>query len=108
MNIQITKVAQSRIADAKREDLPFGKIFSDHMLVAEYRDGQWKEPAIMPFGKIEISPSLTALHHGQSIFEGMKVFLSAKGEPLFFRLRDNFKRMNESAEIMCTPPVPGE
>jgi branched-chain amino acid aminotransferase len=108
MNIQITKVAQSRIADAKREDLPFGKIFSDHMLVAEYCDGQWKEPAIMPFGKIEISPSLTALHHGQSIFEGMKVFLSAKGDPLFFRLRDNFKRMNQSAERMCMPPIPEE
>lgn len=106
MNIQINRVAQSRIAEAQREDLPFGKIFSDHMLVAEFRGGEWKQPVIKPFGKIEISPSLTALHHGQSIFEGMKVFLSEKGEPLFFRLRDNFLRMNQSAERMCMPQIP--
>lgn len=108
MNVQVNKVAHSRIAEAQREDLPFGKIFSDHMLVAEFRGGEWKQPVIKPFGKIEISPSLTALHHGQSIFEGMKVFLSDDGDPLFFRLRDNFNRMNRSAERMCMPIIPEE
>ena len=108
MNVNITRVSQSRVEESRKMDLPFGKIFSDHMFVAHFKNGQWHQPEIKPFGNIEVSPSLTAIHHGQSIFEGMKVFLSENGDPLFFRLRDNFNRMNQSAERMCMPPIPEE
>ncbi len=108
MSIKIQTVAQSRISEVDFNNLPFGKIFSDHMLVADFINNQWQQPEIVPFGNIPLSPSLSALHHAQAIFEGMKAFKNNKGEALFFRLEDNFKRMNLSAERMCMPAIPRE
>jgi branched-chain amino acid aminotransferase len=68
MSINITKVAQSRLKEVDFNNLPFGKVFSDHMLVADYIDGAWQTPEIIPFGDIPLSPSLSALHHAQAIF----------------------------------------
>lgn len=106
MFFNIKKTTKSRIGDVDFNNLVFGKVFSDHMLVADYTNGKWQEPQIVPYGKFEVAPSMSALHHAQSIFEGIKVFKNANGETLFFRLKDNFERMNKSAERMCMPPVP--
>lgn len=108
MSINITKVAQSRLKEVDFNNLPFGKVFSDHMLVADYIDGAWQTPEIIPFGDIPLSPSLSALHHAQAIFEGMKAFKNNTGEVIFFRMEDNYNRMNISAERMCMPTIPRE
>lgn len=105
MNIPITPVGNSRIDQVDFSNLSFGKEFSDHMLVADFRDGHWRDAKIIPYGKFEISPSMTAIHHGQSIFEGMKAYWGKNGHPLLFRPHDNFKRMNLSAQRMCMPAI---
>ncbi len=106
--IQIQPVVQSRIAEVDFNNIPFGRVFSDHMLVADYRDGQWQVPTIQPYGRISLEPSMTALHYGQSIFEGLKAYKAPNGRPVLFRPEANFERMNASAERLCMPTIPRE
>src|SRR5690606_23407824 len=70
--IKVTPVTRSRVNEVDFTKLGFGKVFSDHMLVADYADGQWQQPEIIPFQPISISPSNSTLHYGQAIFEGLK------------------------------------
>ncbi len=107
-SIQVERVKQSRISQVDFADLPFGKIYTDHMFMADYRDGEWKNFRIVPYGHILISPATPALHYGQSIFEGMKAMKSPTGEVLIFRAADNWMRLNISGERMCMPHVPEE
>lgn len=88
------------------ENLPFGKVYTDHMFLADYREGSWKNLRIVPYGPISVSPATPALHYGQSIFEGLKAYYSPTGEALVFRPRDNHRRMNISAERMSMPAIP--
>jgi branched-chain amino acid aminotransferase len=105
-NIELTK--ESRLNTVDFSNLVFGKVFSDHMLVADFENGKWNTPEIKPYGKFLVAPSMSALHHAQSIFEGLKVYKNSQGDILFFRLEENQKRLNVSAERMCMPPVPKE
>jgi branched-chain amino acid aminotransferase len=107
-NISIEKTTKSRLQEQDINNSPFGKVFSDHMLVASYSEGSWKEVKIIPYGKLEMSPSISALHYGQTIFEGLKAYKNAAGEPLLFRPDANWQRLNKSAERMCMPPIPQE
>jgi len=104
--ISITKVATSRISEIDPLDIHFGMNYSDHMLIAYYEDGAWKEPEIVPFHNLSFSPATTFFHYGQAIFEGVKAYKSPEGQPLIFRPYDNWKRMNRSAERMAMPDVP--
>ena len=72
--ISITKTSASKLGSIDFSKLEFGKYISDHMFIASYRNGQWNEGEIIPFGNIEISPAALVLHYGQSVFEGMKAF----------------------------------
>ncbi len=42
VNINVTKTASSKLKDLDFSNLPFGKYFTDHMLVATYADGEWQ------------------------------------------------------------------
>jgi branched-chain amino acid aminotransferase len=108
VEIPVKKVKQSRLSELSLENLPFGKYFTDHMLVAEYKNGEWCNVEIRPYDQISFSPALSALHYGQSIFEGIKAYRLANGEPAIFRPEDNFRRFNISAERMSMPTVPEE
>lgn len=105
-SLPVTKIAQSRLRDISLENIPFGRIFTDHMLVADYENGEWTNAAIMPYQPFSIQPSLAALHYGQSIFEGIKAYTNREGEAYIFRPYDNFKRFNRSAQRMQMPEVP--
>ena len=102
----VTRVKKSKLSDLNLENIPFGKYMSDHMLEADYEDGQWKNPEIKPYQPLMIEPSLAALHYGQAIFEGIKAYKNAAGEAVIFRPIDNFRRFNISAERMEMPAVP--
>jgi branched-chain amino acid aminotransferase len=104
----IHPIEKSRLSTVDFNNLPFGKVFSDHMLVADYEDGQWKSVRIVPYGPIELMPAISALHYGQAIFEGMKAYKNSNGEIYLFRPQENFKRFNLSSDRMCMPPVPKE
>ena len=106
--IDIQRTEKSRLEQVDFNDLPFGKVFADHMFLADYRDGEWKNLHIMPYGYLPMSPASPTIHYGQSIFEGMKAFAGSKDEALIFRPLTNWKRLNESAERMCMPTVPEE
>lgn len=106
MTIKVTPVQESKIHAVDWENLPFGKVFSDHMLMMDYKDGAWQDPEIVPFGPIPMHPAMSAIHYGQSIFEGLKAYKSPNGELVVFRPDMNAKRFIESAERMCMPPIP--
>lgn len=108
LTIPTQTVSQSRIAEVDFNNIEFGKIFADHMLVADYKDGAWQNPEIVPYGNMPLSPATSALHYGQAIFEGMKAYRNAEGDIQLFRPLDNFKRLNISGERMCIPELPEE
>ncbi len=108
MDIAVTKAEHSKLADISLENIPFGRYFTDHMLEADYENGEWKNVEIKPYQPLLIAPSLAAIHYGQSIFEGIKAYKGADGEAYIFRPEDNFKRFNISAERMQMPHVPEE
>ena len=106
ITIKINKTENSRISDVDWDNLPFGKVFSDHMLEMDYRDGEWKEPVIKEFQSLSLHPATSAIHYGQSIFEGMKAYKTDEGEVLLFRPDMNAKRFAESCDRMCMPTIP--
>jgi branched-chain amino acid aminotransferase len=108
-NISIDKRQGSRISEIDFNDLPFGREVTDHMFIAEYKNGEWTDLRIVPYGKLQISPASPAIHYGQSIFEGLKAYADNKSnDALVFRPIDNLKRLNISGERMGMPPVPEE
>lgn len=104
--MKITKTSNSRLSSTDFSDLPFGRLFSDHMLVCNYVNGTWQDPEILPYGPIPMNPGSQVLHYGQSIFEGMKAFKNPNNELLFFRKEENFNRLNKSAVRMSIPKIP--
>ncbi|MGZ3845586.1 MAG: branched-chain amino acid aminotransferase [Flavisolibacter sp.] len=107
-DITVNKVEQSKLHDLDLENLPFGKYFTDHMLEADFENGEWKNTEIKPYQPLLLSPSLAALHYGQAIFEGIKAYRDKSGHAYIFRPFDNYKRFNISAERMAMPHVPEE
>lgn len=108
LKIKVQKVKKSKLPGIDINNVPFGRQFSDHMFIADYKDGHWEETQIIPYDKIPMSPASSMMHYGQAIFEGMKAYKNHKGEVLLFRPLDNFKRINISAERMAMPQIPEE
>ncbi len=107
LTIKKTLVSNSKLSELNLDDILFGSTYSDHMFVADYRDGAWNDCRIEPFESFSVSPAMSVLHYSQSIFEGLKAYSGPNGEVLVFRPVDNFLRMNKSAARMCMPAVPG-
>lgn len=104
MEIQTTKTASYAAKPQDESNLGFGKIFTDHMFIMEYTEGKgWHDARIEPFGNLCLHPASTVFHYGQAIFEGMKAYRAADGRVLLFRAKDNFSRMNTSADRLCMP-----
>ena len=106
--ISIEKVNTSKIDQVDFDNLAFGSVFTDHMLVCDYRNGAWETPKITPYQPISLEPSAKIFHYGQSIFEGMKAYKDADNKIWFFRPFDNHKRLNISANRMAIPEIPEE
>src|SRR5690606_24989547 len=108
MDISIRKAETSKLKELSLDNMPFGRYFSDHMLEADYENGEWKNIEIKPYQPLLLSPSVAALHYGQAIFEGIKAYKDRNGNPFIFRPQDNFRRFNISAARMEMPQVPEE
>jgi branched-chain amino acid aminotransferase len=106
LKIRVERVQPSRAAELDPNNLPFGTVFSDHMLVAEFRDGSWGEPTIRPYGPLHLPPSISALQYGISVFEGLKAHQSPASDILLFRPWENARRLNRSAARLAMPEVP--
>ena len=80
--ITIEKTQNSRINQFDPQNIGFGKIFTDHMFLANWNGSEWTNARIEPYGPLSLSPATSAIHYGQSIFEGMKAFADKKtGKP---------------------------
>jgi len=104
--IKITKTENSKINEIDFDNLSFGSVFSDHMLISTYRNGAWETPEITPYKPITLDPSSKIFHYGQSIFEGMKAYKDKDENIFLFRPEDNCKRLNISAKRMAIPEIP--
>jgi branched-chain amino acid aminotransferase len=104
--MKITKTTNSRLNSTDFSNLPFGTVFSDHMLICNFKHGKWDAPEVLPYGPISIAPGAKVLHYGQSVFEGMKAFKNSNNEVLLFRKEENYKRINRSAVRLSIPEIP--
>jgi len=105
--MQEIKFIQAETLKQKPTDeskLGFGKIFTDYMFTMEYDpENGWHNPCVKPYQPLQLDPSTSVLHYGQSIFEGMKCYRRADGGLQLFRPMDNFARMNRSADRLSIP-----
>ncbi len=108
MEIKINRIENPKqLPDSS--SLGFGKIFTDHMFIADYsKDEGWHDYRIVPYGNLSVSPACTAFHYGTEIFEGLKAYRRPDGEVQLFRPIENARRMNRSAERLCMPQFPEE
>ncbi len=103
---RIRPTATSRLGEVDLSDIPFGRLYSDHMLSVDCSDGEWGVPEIGPFSNFSLHPATSVFHYAQAIFEGMKAYRADDGVPVLFRSRENWRRMNRSAHRMVMTPVP--
>lgn len=106
IKIQLQDLAKRHPKPADESKLVFGKVFSDHMFLMDYRDGQgWMDARVVPYQNLELDPSAMVLHYGQGIFEGLKAYRWKDGSIHLFRPAKNWARFNRSALRMCMPEV---
>ncbi|MBU2548693.1 MAG: branched-chain amino acid aminotransferase [Proteobacteria bacterium] len=107
MEIKTTTVPSDQLKPKPKDsELAFGNIFTDHMFMLDYHAGQgWHDPRVVPYGPLVLDPATAVLHYAQEIFEGLKCYRRTDGGLQLFRVRDNFRRMNESARRMCIPEL---
>ena len=104
--ILITSHQDRSVTDTK--SIPFGKVPTEHMFIAEYKDGKWGNAQITPFHDLKLSPLALCLHYGQTVFEGMKAFVMEDGRINIFRMDKHYDRFCKSLHRMCMPEVPKE
>ena len=105
MEVKVTKTTNPKVKPDPAT-VPFGVAFTDHMFMMEYdSENGWQNPRIVPFGDISLNPGALVFHYGAEVFEGLKAYRTPSGEVQMFRPAENFKRMNNSAERLCLPPL---
>ena len=104
IRIERTKSPRQKPADSTK--LGFGQIFTDHMFIMNYDEGQgWHDPRIVPYGPLELDPAAMCLHYGQEVFEGMKAYRAPDGRVVLFRPEKNMARLNLSNDRLCIPAL---
>lgn len=89
--------------------LAFGRIFTDRMLLIEWKAGQgWVDARIKPYEPFVLDPACLVFHYAQEIFEGLKAYKRQDDTITLFRPEMNAHRFNLSAERMSMPQLPEE
>lgn len=91
----------------------FGNFFSDHMVTIDWKGtyedgGEWKNACVHAYGPLTLDPAAAVFHYGQEIFEGIKAYRHSDGSVWTFRIEENAKRLNRSAERLALPQLPEE
>ena len=106
MEIKIIRNENPSTPIADESALGFGVNFTDHMFLMDYTaEKGWHDARIVPYGPISMMPSCSVLHYGCEIFEGLKAYRLPDGSVQTFRMKDNIRRMNDSAERLCLPQL---
>ena len=104
-NIDIT-LSSTKKEKPQADKLQFGKTFTDHMFIMDYALGHgWHDARIIPYQSLSLDPASMIFHYGQSVFEGLKAYLTEKDQVLLFRPDQNFKRFNISNDRLCIPHI---
>lgn len=87
--------------------LPFGYTDTDYNVRCYYRNGQWGEIEVSSDTNINIHMAASCLHYGQEGFEGLKAYTGKDGKVRLFRVEENARRMQNTANrvLMAVPPV---
>ncbi|MBN9102853.1 MULTISPECIES: branched-chain amino acid aminotransferase [unclassified Pseudonocardia] len=87
----------------------FGRYFTDHMVTIRWSEGQgWHDPAVVPYGPLQLDPASMVLHYGQEIFEGLKAYRQPDGSIASFRPDANAARFRGSAARLAMAELPEE
>ena len=104
-DLEIT-LSKTKKEKPQADQLEFGKVFTDHMFIMDYMQGQgWHNPRIVPYQPITLEPSAMIFHYGQTVFEGLKAYATEKDEVILFRPEKNFERLNRSNARLCIPEI---
>lgn len=107
IKIELTKQPKAKPVDQSK--LGFGNIFTDHMFIMNYDEGQgWHDPRVIPYAPLALDPAAMCLHYGQEVFEGLKAYKTADDRILLFRPDRNMARLNVSNERLCIPAIDEE
>lgn len=88
------------------DQLAFGSFFTDHMFIMDYSPASsWHDARIVPYEPLQIDPAAMIFHYGQSVFEGLKAYLTPDGNVQLFRPQQNMERLNRSSERLCIPRI---
>ncbi|MDQ0218829.1 branched-chain amino acid aminotransferase [Peribacillus cavernae] len=107
-NITIT-LSETKKEKPQSDQLEFGQVFTDHMFMMDYTEELgWHDPRIVPYQPITLDPASMIFHYGQSVFEGLKAYLTEDERILLFRPEKNFQRLNKSNDRLCIPEIDEE
>ncbi|MFS0635468.1 branched-chain amino acid aminotransferase [Mesobacillus foraminis] len=99
-------LSSSRKQKPSFDSLEFGKNFTDHMFIVDYTRGiGWHDPRIVPYQPLTLDPACMVFHYGQTVFEGLKAYLTQEEEVLLFRPEKNMERLNRSNDRLCIPQI---
>lgn len=94
-------------------DKPWGELGFEYRetkshLKIIYRDGKWGEPELVQDPYVKIHVGATALHYGQSAFEGLKAYTHSDDTVHIFRPDENALRLQSSCNRIMMAPLPKE
>ncbi|MBY0120444.1 branched-chain amino acid aminotransferase [Bacillus sp. S/N-304-OC-R1] len=102
-------LAETRKEKPAFDKLKFGRTFTDHMFIMDYTEGKgWHDPRIVPYQPLTLDPAATIFHYGQTVFEGLKAYLTKDEKVFLFRPNKNFERLNRSSARLCMPELDEE
>ena len=79
------------------DQLEFGRVFTDHMFIADYTEGQgWGGHRIVPYAPIDWILRLPFFTTVNQFLKDMKAYIGKDGKVLLFRPEENMRRMNKS------------
>src|ERR1700744_4777782 len=82
------------------ENPGFGRVFTDHMAIIRYSEGQgWHDARICPRAGFQMDAASAVLHYAQEIFEGLKAYRVEGGGTAWYR---------RSAQRMAMAELPEE
>lgn len=89
-------------------NLGFSYIETDKRYVANFKNGEWEEGALIDDPNITMSECAGVLQYAQTIFEGLKAYTTKDGKIVTFRPDLNAQRLEDSAKRLEMPVFPQE
>ena len=90
------------------KNLGFGYSKADYNIRCWYRNGQWGDLEVSDSENVSLHIAATTFHYGQEAFEGLKAFRGKDGKIRVFRMEENAKRMQRSAQGIMMAEVSTE